>query len=166
MMKEQCETNVQSCSMALEAVSRLNEFEAAQILEHINSAAVTRAQDQRTAQPNQRTAQPNQRTAQQTNVLLSQTNVLLSKPTYCSANVLLSQAKPTYCSAKPNQRTAQQTNVSVSSHGGQLSVSSHGGQLSPGWRRPAECFEPLEQHSSPSLPPRVLTIPEDQKKQC
>ena len=101
-MKEQCETNVQSCSMALEAVSRLNEFEAAQILEHINSAAVTRAQDQRaaqpnqrtaqpsqrTAQPNQRTAQPNQRTAQQTNVLLSQrtaqpsqTNVLLSKPT-------------------------------------------------------------------------------------
>ena len=95
MMKEQCETNVQSCSMALEAVSRLNEFEAAQILEHINSAAVTRAQDQRAAQPNQRTAQPNQRTAQpnqhtaqQTNVLLSQrtaqpsqTNVLLSKPT-------------------------------------------------------------------------------------
>ena len=79
---------VQSCSMALEAVSRLNEFEAAQILEHINSAAVTRAQDQRAAQPNQRTAQPNQHTAQQTNVLLSQrtaqpsqTNVLLSKPT-------------------------------------------------------------------------------------
>ena len=53
--------------------------------------------------------------------------------------------------------------MSVSSHGGQLSVSSHGGQLSPVWRRPAECFEPLEQHSSPSLPPRVLPSPEDQK---